>query len=384
MISKNSHHFLRVIVALCYLTVGLSIIPVPLIVSQSFHADIKLLGLVMGIYAFIAIPARILTGIVMLKIGYRATLFGAALLLSVSALICSWAESVTIMLIGRSILGIGTGAMMAVATAWMVELPVMRSKTGQAIGSIGTINYAILALSAPAGEYLSHVWGAHYTLLITSLFPLLALAIIPKLATITNGPSDSTPKRALEVVLLASIVPGIALLISGIGYASIVSFGLEIGTYHHLGTGASLVLVFGITMVFARVFLSNMTDLLSTGLGITIVFAIEALGLLLLAHSETNLGLWAGAMAIGVAMSFIYPALGVRVSLIAGKYRGSALSVYGAFINAGIGVGSILTGFMISHWSLLIALTISSAIVLIGGGVSMCLPFLERISKHHS
>lgn len=41
MISKNSHHFLRVIVALCYLTVGLSIIPVPLIVSQSFHADIN-------------------------------------------------------------------------------------------------------------------------------------------------------------------------------------------------------------------------------------------------------------------------------------------------------------------------------------------------------
>lgn len=379
-ISRHSHHFLRLVVTLCYLAVGLSVIPVPILVRQSFHADENMLGLVMGIYAFTAIPARVMTGIAMRRVGYRAGLIAAAALLSVSSLLCALSDSVAGMLVGRIILGIGTGAMMAVATAWMVDLPAMRSRMGKAIGSVGTINYAVLALSAPLATLLCQRWGAQQTLLIAAIFPLLALPVVPKLMTVPVGPAESHWRRAANRVLLASIVPGLALLLSGIGYASIVSFGLEIGASRQLSAGASLVLVFGVTMVAARVLFGNLTSRFSGTVAITLVFVLEAAGLLLLAYSQSNAGLWAGSVAIGLAMSFIFPMLGIRVSHIAGSYRGSALSIYGAFINAGIGVGSMMIGFLSARWSLAAALSLSALAVLAGCALAWILPTLERLS----
>ncbi|QGU16420.1 MFS transporter [Leclercia sp. 119287] len=383
VIGHHSHHFLRLVVTLCYLAVGLSVIPVPVMVRQGFHADEKMLGLVMGIYAFTAIPARIFTGIAMRRFGYRSGLIAAALLLSASSLVCAWSDSVNGMLFGRILLGVGTGAMMAVATAWMVELPAMQSQMGKAIGSVGTINYAVLALSAPLATLICHAWGAQQTLFIAALFPLLALLIIPKLATVPVGPCERNWQRATNRVLLASIVPGLALLLSGIGYAGIVSFGLEIGVSRHLSAGASLVLVFGITMVAARVLFGNLTHRFSGSVAIMVVFALEAAGLLLLAYSQSNAGLWTGAVAIGLAMSFIYPMLGIRVSHIAGSYRGSALSVFGAFINAGIGAGSIMIGFLSAHWTLAAALKMAALSVLGGCLLAALLPVLELFCERY-
>lgn len=382
-ISQYSHHFLRLVVTLCYLAVGLSVISVPLLVRQSLHGDEKTLGLAMGIYAFTAIPARIFTGIIMRRVGYRFSLICAALLLSVSTLICGLADSISVLIIGRIILGIGTGAMMAVATAWMVELPANATQTGKAIGSVGTINYAVLALSAPVGTALCYWWGAQHTLLLTALFPFCAVLVITRLAVVPIGPAASSKKHAAGKVMLAALVPGFILLLAGIGYAAIVSFGLEIGQSRHLSAGSSLVLVFGITMVVARVLLGDLTNRFSGSMAIALVFLLEITGLMLLSYSQHNLGLWAGSVLIGLAMAFIYPMLGVQVSRIAGSYRGSALSIYGAFINAGIGAGSILIGILSSRWSLSVALSGSALVLVMGIILALSLPILERISQRY-
>ncbi|CDG19466.1 MFS transporter [Xenorhabdus doucetiae] len=378
--NKNiSRNMLKVTIALCYLCVGISIIPIPMLVREYAKSDDTTLGLIMGIYAFTAIVGRVIFGFVMRLIGYRLMLVISALILSLATMICAKLSTLDGLLYGRFVLGLGVGGMMAVCTAWMVDLPGGQSKVGKSIGSIGTINYAVLAFSAPLGKILCDYFGAQGTLLISALFPLLAIFIICKLHKVEIPDLNKKKGEALGVILISSLIPGLALLLSGIGYAVIISFGQQVAYFRHVNNGEVIVFFFAISMVISRLFTGNIIDQLSTPMVIGGLFIIEMLGVSFIGNGRSLCSLSVGAVLIGFSMAFIYPMLAVHVSRMSDALKGQALSIFGAFINGGIGTGSFLIGYLSQSYVITKAVLVSAGIMIPAIIFVLMLPLLYRI-----
>ena len=366
-------------VTLCYASVGLSVGLIPSAVHHAGGNDAAV-GVAMGAYAYSAIAARVFLGSVMDRWGYRATLVLSAVFLVGSTVLCATSATAVIGL-ARLLLGVGVGGMMAAATAWAVELPSARARMGSAIGSVGTVNYVALALFAPLGTLLENWVGPSAGFLLASLFPAGALLVLV-FATAPRAPGrpaasqDVARGRSTNVsrITCAVLGPGSALLCSGFGYAALVSFGPQWAQTRGLAVAGVVVLVYGASMVAARVLLGSVVDG-GHGKGLVVgSFAVETFGLLAVWWAPGSTVFILGVVVVGVGMALIYPLLGAQVAQAAGPVlRGRVLSWFGACINLGIGTGSVVVGAVAHSAGLGTAMGVAAAVVL-GGAVLALLP----------
>ncbi|WP_277812239.1 MFS transporter [Chromohalobacter canadensis] len=341
---EKSHYLLIITVILCYSVVGVSFGALPVILINEERFSHLTLGVVIGSYAFTAIPSRIVGGFLMNKFGYRNFLIIAAFILSASTSLVLLASSPAHFLLTRLCLGIGVGFMMSVTTAWIVDLP---TNTGLAskLGSIGTLNYLVLAFGAPLGAYVSNIYDGRQTLFLSSILPLLGAIISFKIHNPKPKKRRGTRKAFIMEAFKISFLPGVVLMTSGFGYASIVSFGVDVAKYKNLAWPGAVVFTFGFVMVSSRIFITKYIERYKESAICSLFFMLEALGLGIISYFKNFLLIILGTSLVALGMAFIYPFLGKIVAYSASNdVRGTALAIFGSFINLGIGIGSILLG----------------------------------------
>ena len=94
----------------------------------------------------------------------------------------------------------------------------------------------------------------------------------------------------------------------------------------------------------SRVLLAPIAESLARPVPTAAMFALEALGIALLANATDSPIFVLGTALIGVGMALTYPLIGAQLASLAGASRGPALTVLGAYVNVGIGVGAAAIG----------------------------------------
>lgn len=342
---------LCLIVFLEFLAMGLPLPVLPVHVHQTLGLGLFAVGLVIGAQSWATLLTRHLAG-------RRSDLHGprsattTGLLLSglagafyaASVGLGEGAISLTILLLGRVVLGIGESLVITGALAWGVALA-GRERSGIVMSWVGVAMYGALAIGSMAGAFLDARFGFAGMALAAGVAPWLGLAVTRVVQNVSPVGGVRLPfYKVLGLIRL----PGAGLALGALGFGSIAAYSTlrfqEAGWAH-----ASLAMAaFGAAYIAARLLFGGLPDRFGGARIAVVSAAIAAIG---------QFGMWlasSGEIAVacaaltGLGFSLAFPAFGVEaMRVVPPSDRGAALGAYSACFDATMGIGVPLVGFLV-------------------------------------
>jgi MFS family permease len=340
-------------VFVAFLVIGMGMPVLPLHVHQGLGLGTFLVGLVTGSQFAAAIFSRVWAGrqtdVHGPKIAVSAGLAisaasGGFYLLSLTT-VSQPAVSVTVLLVGRALLGVGESFIITGAQSWALAILTMRN-TSKALAWVGSAMFAAFATGAPIGSAIYERLGFFGLALTTAALPLVILLCVAPLRGVAPVPRQ---QAGLMKVMASVWVPGFGAALSSIGFGAITAFSALLFVSRGWAAWPAFT-VFATLFILARIFLGHLADRFAAAKVALFSVLVEAAGLGLLGVSPSLAAALAGAALTGFGYSLVYPGLGVEaVRLVPPQNRGLAMGAYTAFLDVALGFGTPALGFVAEH-----------------------------------
>jgi predicted MFS family arabinose efflux permease len=254
------------------------------------------------------------------------------------------ALSVTILLLGRMLLGVGENFIITGALSWGLALGGTQN-TGKVMSWVGTSLYAAFAVGAPAGTALYAANGFAAIALAATLIPLVTLLLVAPLRAVV--PSLAVRPSFIRV-LSAVWLPGLGLAISGVGFGAVTTFIVLLFAQHGWGQAWLTITLLSIAFIAGRVFFGHLPD--SGGVKVALVcILIEAAGQALIWLAPWPTLAFFGVILTGLGYSLVYPSFGVEALRRApAESRGLAMGAFTSFLDLSLGLTGPALGLVAS------------------------------------
>lgn len=337
-----------------YLTIGLPLAVLPGFVHNTLGYNSVLAGLVISVQYFSTLISRPHAGRYADMLGpKRVVIFGLICcgMSGVFYAIAFWfaaypLASLLLLCLARVFLGVGESFGSTGTTLWGIGA-VGAKHTARVISWNGVATYGAMAVGAPHGVLLNHAYG----LMGVAVLIIVAAAFAAILACMKAAISVSAGKRiAFKAVVGRIWLYGLGLGFGTIGFGVIATF-ITLYYADKGWSGAAFTLtLFSLGFVGARLIFGNMINRFG-GLRVSLVsFVFEVAGLLMIWLGHDPLSVQFGAFLTGSGFSLIFPALGVEaVKQVQPQNQGTALGLYSAFLDLGLGITGPVAGLIISH-----------------------------------
>jgi MFS family permease len=363
------------VVLIGFLVIGLALPVLPLHVHQGLGLGTVVVGLVTGSQFAASLVSRVWSGHYADSRGAkRAVVVGlltaaASGLLYLLSLLFTGAPvaSVTILLLGRALLGGAESFIITGALSWGLAL-VDPGDAGKVIAWVGMAMFAAMALGAPAGSALYTNHGFAAIALATTLAPLGTLLLVAPLrpvAPLHHG------RPAFIRVLGAVWVPGLGAAFGSVGFGAIIAFGSLLFIEREWSPIWLPFSAFAASLIVARVACGHLPDRLG-GARVALVCAlVEAAGLALIWLAPGRVLAAVGAALTGFGYSLVYPGLGVEaVRRTSPEIRGLAMGAYTACLDLALGVSGPALGLIAGGAGLGAVFLTSTLVVLCAAAVA--------------
>jgi MFS family permease len=364
------------VVFVAYLVIGVAMPVLPLYVHRDLGFGTFVVGLVAGVQFAVAVVSRFWAGRRADADGPKRTVIiglsiaaGTGLLYLVSL---SFAGrpivSVSVLLAGRAALGVAESAIITGALSWGLSL-VGPQNTGRVMSWVGTALWGAFAVGAPAGSalYASHGFAA--IAIATTGIPLVTLLLVARLDAV---PPRAAGRAEYGPVLRAVWRPGLALALTGVGFAAITTFIALLCAQHGWSPIWLAFTAFSVAFMVGRLALGHLPD--QRG-GARVAFAcilVEAVGLALIWLAPAAIVALVGVTVTGLGYSLIYPALGVEALRNAPpQSRGLAMGAYTAFLDLAQGLAAPLLGLIAARAGLASVYLVSTLVVLVSSVITL-------------
>src|SRR5437870_1658126 len=202
-------------VFISFLIIGLAMPVLPLHVHQGLGLGTFIVGLVAGSQFAASLVSRVWAGRYADSRGAKHAVVTGLVLAAVAGLlyllslrfVSAPAISVTILLLGRALLGAGESFIITGAQAWGLALSGAQN-TGKVLAWMGTAMYAAFALGAPAGTILYGSFGFTAIALATTLLPFATLMLVWPLRRVAP---TARVRHSLTKVVAGVCLPGLGL-----------------------------------------------------------------------------------------------------------------------------------------------------------------------------
>src|SRR5258705_7240164 len=154
-------------------------------------------------------------------------------------------------------------------------------------------------------------------------------------------------RPAFRDVVRAIWVPGVALALSGVGFAAIITFVPLLFVDRGWGQAWIPLTAFSAAFMVARVAFGHVPDRMGGVRVALFCMLIEAAGLALIWRASGSTAALVGVTLTGLGYSLVYPGLGVEaVRLAPPQSRGVAIGTYTAFLDLSLGLASPTLGWL--------------------------------------
>jgi MFS family permease len=339
------------VVLVGFLVMGLALPVLPLHVSRDLGFGTFIVGLVTGGQFAASLVSRIWAGHFADRKGAKSGvvfgLFAAAasgLLYVLSLAFTSSAASVSILLLGRAVLGTAESFIITGAVSWGLAL-VGPKGAGRVIAWVGTAMFAALAVGAPVGTMLYSAGGFGAVATATALISFATLLLLLRLPAVP--PAPATSRGVFKSVAKAVCVPGLGAALSSIGFGAILAFASLLFANRGWTPVWLPFTAYALALIAARLGLGHLPDRIG-GARVAVGSAlIETAGLALIWLAPNALVAAAGAALTGFGYALVYPALGVEaVRRAPPQSRGLVMGMYTAFLDVALGFGTPALGLI--------------------------------------
>lgn len=377
---------IMLVVFIAFLIIGMAMPVLPLHVHDRLGLGTFVVGLVAGSQFAASLVSRVWAGRhadlrgakQAVVVGLSTSAVAGLLYLLSLAFVNHPSVSVTVLLLGRAILGAGESFIITGAQAWGLALAGPR-RTGQVLAWMGTAMYAAFALGAPLGTTLFGMFGFVAIAVATTLVPVLTLV----LAACAPGVAPSRRTRVpLTSVISVVWLPGIGLAFSSVGFGAMTAF-VSLLFAARGWTVWSAFTTFAFAFIVARALLGQLADR-QGGAKVALIFVIlEAAGQALLWPSSSAALCLAGCALTGFGYSLVYPGFGVEaVRRAPTESRGLAMGAYTAFLDLTLGIASPVLGLVAGAASIGAVFLISAGVVLCAAGVAVRLLYASPPERY--
>lgn len=369
-----------------YLTIGLSLAVLPGFVHDTLGYSAFWAGLVISLQYLSTLLSRP-------HAGRYADLWGAKKVVIVGLFGCLLSGictvlaaltlamphlSLTLLCIGRLILGLGQSFAGTGTTLWGVGR-VGSLHIGRVISWNGIVTYGAMAIGAPLGVLIFRSGGLLLLASIIILICLLAIALAWPRPKIKASKSEPLPFRA---VLGKVYGLGLILAMGSAGFGVIATFITLF--YRDKGwDGAAFALtLFSAAFVCTRLLFPNAINRRGGLRVASVCLLVEAIGLFLVWGAFDPWMAKAGAFLTGAGFSLVFPAIGVEaVKKVPPQNQGSALATYTAFMDLSLGITGPIAGFIMSFAGVPLVYLLTALLVCVALACTLRLSQHQPLSK---
>jgi MFS family permease len=358
------------VVLVAFLVIGLALPVLPLHVRQGLGLSVFVVGLVTGSQFAASLISRVWAGHYSDSRGAKRGVIAGLLVAAVSGVlyllslgfVASPVISVTILLLGRALLGGAESFIITGAVSWGLALA-GSERAGSVIAWVGTAMFVALAIGAPIGTALYAIDGFAAVALATILIPLATLLLVVRLPAVAPSPPAS---RAVFMNLARAVwMPGLGAAFSSIGFGAILAFGSLLFAQRGWSPIWLAFIAYAVSLIVARIAFGHLPDRLGGAKVALVSVLIEAAGLALIWLAPGPLVAAAGAALTGFGYALVYPGLGVEaVRRAPPQSRGLVMGIYTVFLDVALGFGSPALG-LIAAWAGLGSVFLASSVVVL-------------------
>lgn len=270
--------------------------------------------------------------------------------------------SVTILLLGRALLGAAESVIITGSVIWGLALT-ERDSTGKVIAWVGAAMFGAFAIGAPIGSALYARYGFVSIALATTFAPLATLLLAGALPYVSPLPQS---RPSFIRVMGAVSAPGLGAALSSVGFGAITAFVVLLFAQQGWSRAWLAYTSFTSTFIVARLVLGHLPDRIGGAKVALICVLVQAAGLALIWWAGRAEIALAGAVLTGLGYSLVYPGLGVEaIRRVPPESRGLAMGAYTAFLDLALGLGTPALG-LVAGAAGLSAAFLASAVAALG------------------
>jgi predicted MFS family arabinose efflux permease len=224
-----------------------------------------------------------------------------------------------------------------------------RERRGRIIGLYGLAIWGGLSLGPPIGELILRsssfemVWA--FAAVAPAIGAVIAMRIPERYAPTGAVRAQSLGERFRGLIAREALLPGSALALAVTGYATLAAFIVLHLDERGIGHGAVVFTAFAFTVVAMRIVGGAIPDRFGGGRSAAAAGLLQALGLFVLAATQSLTVALLGAAAMGAGFALLFPSLALLViNEVPDERRGAAMGTFTAFFDVGVGVGAPLAG----------------------------------------
>jgi MFS family permease len=300
-------------------------------------------GLVIGIFSFVALGARFFSGPLADNRGRKVAFLTGLLSCAVAGVCYLLPLGIAGAYLGRIFQGFGEACLYTGAAAWAVELAGVH-RSGQVLGYVSSGIWGGISAGPVVGQWLGSFERAAVMQVVAALAAFAMLTRVPE----EYQPAAHPVRRRW---IPASIVaPGISIGFVNVHYPVVAGF--LILHLARFGSAAPLAFSAYASMILvSRFFLGGLPDRMHPAITYYGGIGCMAIGLVLIALAPSP------AVAIGatalLGFGFSFPWSSVASSVLRNtpeQQRGSALGVLTAFYDLFVGISSLAAGAIANRW----------------------------------
>jgi MFS family permease len=300
-------------------------------------------GFVIGIFSFVALASRFVSGPLADRRGRKIALLAGLLSCALAGAAYLVPLGIAGMYLGRTLQGFGEACLYTGAAAWAVEIAGIQ-RSGQALGYVSSGIWGGISTGPALGQWLGTFERAALTQVIAALVAFAILLWVPE----HYKPEPHVgPRRWIPKVLVPS---GLAVGFVNVHYPVITGF-LVLHLARFGNSGPTAFSAYALLILLSRFFLGGLPDRIHPSITYYGGLVAMALGLGVLAIGPAPALAVSAAAVLGFGFSFPWSSTAARVlQKIPSGERGSALGVLSAFVDLFVGVSSFVAGAVAKHF----------------------------------
>lgn len=319
---------------------------------NEYNATTSQAGLVTGIFIVGALIGRLVIGRYMEAIGNKKTLLIGTILFILATSLYFIHLSINFLLIVRLLHGMTLG-IASTATGTIVAQIIPAQRKGEGIGYYSMSSTLATAIGPFVGLYMSQHTDFHMIVVFCLLSGIVSLVIafiarVPEMELQAKTADKKAFKLASFLEPKAIPIAFITLIIA-FCYSSVLSF---INFYAQeidlVQTASFFFLFYSLTVLLSRPFTGRLMDTKGANYVMYPAFVVFAAGMLLLSYTNSSVTLLLSGVLIGLGFGNMQSCTqAIAVKLTPPHRMGLATSTFFIFLDAGLGFGPYVLGFII-------------------------------------
>lgn len=320
---------------------------------EAYEASTSEAGLVTGIFIIGVLAGRLIIGRYLDRIGRKKTMVIGLVLFTLTTFFYFLELGLPFLMVNRFLHGMMLG-FAATAAGTIVAQIIPTSRKGEGIGYYSLSNTLATAIGPFIGLYMNQhsSYEMIFALCLACGVVSLAISFLVTVPPIEAPPAEDEIKgfKISHFVEPKAVPITLVIFIAAFCYASVLSFISFYAVERELVEAASFFfIVYSIAILFSRPFTGRLMDVKGANYVMYPAFFIFAAGLLLLSTADTTFTFLLSGFLIGLGFGNMQStSQAVAVKLTPPHRMGLATSTFFIFMDAGLGFGPYILGFIIA------------------------------------